>query len=363
MSDTDQKNRKIIHVDMDCFYAQVEVKDNPSLRGKPIGVGGNAGGRGVLTTASYEARKFGVRSAMPTHRALRLCPDLILVPVHFERYKQESQKIRQVFNRFTDRVEPLSLDEAYLEVSHHPSATIVAQEIRRQIFTDTQLTASAGIAPNKFLAKVASDWRKPNGQFTIAPHAVSDFVKGLKVEKIPGVGKVTAKKMHGMGIYTCKDLQQRSLPELKSRFGSWGIRLYDICRGQDHREVESRGQRKSLSVESTYSQDLASLTECVKKIPELYDELCRRLDKANLHDKIQTLVVKVKFFDFTQTTLERGNKKQPDLDAYTAMIEKAYCRGSKPVRLLGLGVKIKSEKLRPDSEQMDLLAIEPRTSP
>src|SRR6185312_1104393 len=186
--------RKIIHVDMDCFYAAVEIRDNPNLKGKPVAVGGRPDQRGVLTTASYEARKFGLRSAMPSARAVKLCPDLILLPLNFDKYRTESRNVRAIFTRFTGVVEPLSLDEAYLDVTNSSicegSATRIATEIRRQIFEETGLTASAGVAPNKFLAKVASDWKKPNGQFTITPAMVADFVKKLKVEKIPGVGKV-----------------------------------------------------------------------------------------------------------------------------------------------------------------------------
>ena len=346
--------RKIIHVDMDCFYAQVEVKDNPALKGKPIGVGGKAESRGVLTTASYEARKFGVRSAMPTSRALRLCPELILVPTHFQRYKQESQAIREVFAKFTDKIQPLSLDEAYLDVSHHQSATLTAKDIRQQIFEQTQLTASAGIAPNKFLAKVASDWNKPNGQFTITPDTIDTFVKQLKVEKIPGVGKVTAKKMHALDIYTCADLQARNIEELNARFGVWGLRLFDICRGKDEREVSTGGARKSISVENTYDKDLKDSTACAEKIPKLYQTFMQRLDKAKAQNQIQALVVKIKFFDFQQTTLERSESKEPSIETFTKMVKQAYKRGNKPVRLIGLGVKLKTKKQKPPTLQMDL---------
>lgn len=345
---------------MDCFYAAVEIRDNPSLRGKPVAVGGRAEGRGVLTTASYEARKYGVRSAMPTSYALRLCPHLILVHPQFNKYKTESRRIREIFHRFTDIIEPLSLDEAYLDVSEcqqfDGSATRIAQEIRRQIFEETQLTASAGIAPNKFLAKVSSDWKKPNGQFTVTPEMVDDFVRQLSVKKIPGVGKVTAKKMYELGIETCADLQKWSSEQLNSRFGVWGYKLYDISRGIDDRPVCNDGERKSLSVESTYAKDLMTLKECVEKVPKLYEEFQRRLERAQVSDKIKCLVVKVKFHDFKQTTLERTELRTPSSEAFSQMIEDAYGRGNKPVRLLGIGVKLAGEKSPIKSSQLSLFS-------
>ena len=349
-------NRKILHIDMDCFYAAVEVRDNPRLRGLPVAVGGSPEGRGVLTTASYEARKFGVHSAMSTRLALKLCPNLILVPPHFDKYKTESRKIRQIFARFTELYEPLSLDEAYLDVSQNTqfsgSATHIAQEIRKQIYQETQLTASAGIAPNKFLAKVASDWQKPNGQFTVTPQMIDVFVKQLPVGKIPGVGKVTAEKMHALGIKTCNELQKWTIDQLSHRFGVWGVRLYDLCRGKDDREVSNERVQKSLSVENTYAQDLTTLQDCLSKTPELFQEFLRRFARSRVQDKVKGLVVKLKFHDFQQTTLERTDIKEPNLKTYQEMIESAYLRGGKPVRLLGLGVKLLGEKKQAETSQL-----------
>jgi DNA polymerase-4 len=352
--------RKIIHIDMDCFYASVEVRDNPTLRGKPVAVGGSAEERGVLTTASYEARKFGLRSAMPTSRALKLCPQLILIPVHFDKYRAESNKIRNIFARFTDKIEPLSLDEAYLDVSESPHcngiATQIATEIRRLIFEETQLTASAGIAPNKFLAKVASDWKKPNGQYTVTPQMVAEFVKTLKVEKIPGVGKVTAQKMHDLGLFTCEDLQQWPVEKLTRTFGTWGARLFEICRGVDDREVSDDGERKSLSVEYTYSKDLQTSNECLQKLPEIFEDLFNRLERNKVGDLIKSLFVKIKFHDFKQTTLESNQYKIPSLDSYSKMVTAAFERGNKPVRLIGLGVRLQTEKQKPkETSQLSLL--------
>jgi DNA polymerase IV len=354
----EDKLRKIIHIDMDCFYAAVEIRDNPTLKGKPVAVGGSAENRGVLTTASYEARKFGLRSAMPTSRAFKLCPQLILVPVHFEKYKAESRKIREVFHRYTEKIEPLSLDEAYLDVTESPQcdgiASRIAAEIRREIFEETKLTASAGIAPNKFLAKVASDWKKPNGQFTVTPAMVSDFVRQLKVEKIPGVGKVTAGKMHELGLFTCGDLQAWSIDKLQARFGSWGVKLYDISRGLDKREVSDDGERKSISVENTYGKDLETVEECLSKIPELFEDFKNRLDRAQAHDLIKSLVVKLKFHDFKQTTLESSRTKIPSVEVYSKMVASAFARGNRSVRLIGVGVRLVSEKSEPATSQLKM---------
>lgn len=350
--------KKIIHIDQDCFFAAVEIRDNPSLKGKPVAVGGSPENRGVLTTANYEARKFGVGSALSTAKALQLCPDLILLPVNMSKYKAESQKIHKIFKQFTDKIEPLSLDEAFLDVSQciqfNNSATLIAKEIRQQIFKTTQLTASAGIASNKFLAKIASDWKKPNGQFTITPNMIDPFVKKLAIEKIPGVGKITAKKMHSLNIKNCFDLQKWTISDLNNQFGTWGIRLYDLCRGQDSRPVSSSRKRKSLSVENTYNQDLKDLEKCLEKIPKLYEEFNNRFLKMNTLKNIDSLVVKIKFHDFEQTTLEQSATKTPSLDIYLTMIKKAFYRKNKPVRLLGLGVKFKHKSAPKNALQLDL---------
>ncbi|MEM7010896.1 MAG: DNA polymerase IV, partial [Verrucomicrobiota bacterium] len=234
---------------MDCFYAAIEMREDPSLVGKPIAVGGGSK-RGVLTTANYEARKFGCRSAMPGWKARELCPQLIFLPVRFDLYREESRRIRQVFAQFTDLIEPLSLDEAYLDVSHLRSqGSSIAGEIRARIFENTQLTASAGIAPNKFLAKVASDWQKPNGQFEIGDDDVAEFVQQLPVRKIWGVGKRTAEKLERLGAKTCGDLQRWPLNDLTREFGKFGVGLYHLSRGQDDRQVNPDRERKSLVAE------------------------------------------------------------------------------------------------------------------
>jgi DNA polymerase-4 len=338
--------RKIIHIDMDCFYAAVEVKHNPSLKGKPIAVGGPANSRGVLTTASYEARKFGCRSAMPSSQAVRLCPDLILIPPNFERYKKESRAVHKILSRFTDLIEPLSLDEAYLDVTQSPhhggSATLIAQEIRARIREETGLTASAGIAPNKFLAKIASDWKKPDGQFVIRPQDIEAFMPPLKVEKIHGVGKVTARKMHELGLFTCGDIQKRSVAELTRWFGSRGAALHDRAFGIDHREVDDSTERKSLTVEETFAEDLARLEECLAEIPALYEDLIRRIKKYREDEKISGFVVKLKFHDFKTTTHECASKAWPKPSDFETLLTTAWERRRDPVRLIGIGVRLTS---------------------
>ncbi|MGZ3772879.1 MAG: DNA polymerase IV [Pseudobdellovibrionaceae bacterium] len=353
--------KKIIHIDMDCFYAAVEVKHHPELKGKPLGIGGPANSRSVLCTASYEARKYGVRSAMPSSQAVRLCPQLILIPPHFDLYKTESRKVREIIERFTNKIEPLSLDEAYLDVTDCTqfggSATLIAQEIRRLIFTELQLTASAGVAPNKFLAKVASDWKKPNGQFVIRPQDVEDFVKTLSVEKIFGVGKVTAKKMHELGLFTCGDIQKYSIQELYHWFGSRAQELYDFARGEDHRDVITEWERKSLTVEETFHRDIQTLNECKKAVPALYNDFLRRLEKGQYQERIKGLVVKLKFFDFKQTTHEELSNSVPSQEDFYRLLEKAWSRRNVPVRLVGLGVRLGSQKSSKENSSQMKFAI------
>ena len=339
--------RKIIHVDMDCFYAAVEVKKNPRLAGLPLGIGGPPNTRSVLCTASYEARKFGVKAAMPSSHAVRLCPELVLIPPDFESYKKESRAVREIFERFTARIEPLSLDEAYLDVSECPhfsgSATLIAREIRRLIQVELNLTASAGIAPNKFVAKIASDWKKPNGQFVVRPEDVAGFVENLPIEKIFGVGKVTAQKMHDLGLKSCADIQKHSVTQLTHWFGSRGPELFDFARGIDEREVCSHSERKSLSVEQTYNKDLVSLQDCLAEVPGLYEDWLRRISRGNAKDRIKNIQVKLKFFDFKATTHEESIRHFPVADDFRRLLEEAWHRQSKPVRLIGLGVHLQQE--------------------
>ncbi len=340
--------RKIIHIDMDCFYAAIEMRDFPELAKKPIAVGGKPNQRGVIATCNYAARQFGVRSAMSTAKALTLCPQLIVRPGRMDVYREESQYIRGLFKEYTDLIEPLSLDEAYLDVSASVqckgSATWIAQEIRRRIFQARQLTASAGIAPNKSLAKIASDWHKPNGQMVIRPEEVEGFMKALPVRKLFGVGPKMEEKLNNYNIKTCADLQQYSKEYLVNEFGIMGKRLYELARGIDDRPVNPERIRKSISVEETYLKDLPDVNACLAALPELIARLETRIQRAGEIAGIHTLFVKLKFNDFQQTTVEQV-LEQIDALVLCRLLEEGYLRKHLPVRLLGVGVKLKQEKM------------------
>lgn len=347
--------RKIIHIDMDCFYAAVECKYHPEFKGKPLAIGGPPDSRSVLCTASYEARRYGVKAAMPSSKAVRLCPSLIIRPPRFDLYEQESEKVRKIFADYTSLIEPLSLDEAYLDVTEtslqYGSATAIAKKIRQRIVRETGLTASAGVAPNKFLAKIASDWKKPNGIFIIPPQSVDEFVYSLPVEKIFGVGKVTAAKLKSLGLHLCSDLQKADLLFLKRHFGSRSYELKQFAFGHDDRPVISEWKPKSMTVEETYSRDLKSLDEVLSVVPELYRQWSQRFRGDNC-GKICGIVVKLKFFDFQQTTHEVVFKKTPSLTDFIPLVQKAYSRREVPVRLIGLGVRLDSS-VNEKSEQLD----------
>ncbi|WP_299128523.1 DNA polymerase IV [uncultured Winogradskyella sp.] len=295
--------RKIIHVDMDAFYASVAQMDNPQLKGKPIAVGGG-GKRGVISAASYEARKFGVKSAMSGRLAEKLCPKLIFVKTDFERYKEISGRIRKIFFDYTDLVEPLSLDEAYLDVTENkiglPSATLIAQKIRTRISKDIGLTASAGISINKFIAKVASDINKPNGQKTVNPEDVLVFLEKLDIRKFYGIGKVTTEKMYQKGIFTGKDLKSKSADYLETHFGKSGRSYYNIVRGIHLSEVKPNRIRKSLAAERTFSENLSSEIFMLQKLELIADEVAKRLNKTKVAGK--TITLKIKYSDFTLQT-------------------------------------------------------------
>ncbi|WP_442847002.1 DNA polymerase IV [Leeuwenhoekiella sp. H156] len=296
-------DRKIIHVDMDAFYASVEQLDNPELRGKPVAVGGGSE-RGVVSAASYEARKFGVRSAMAGGLARRLCPDLIFVKTRFDRYREISAQIREIFYEYTDLVEPLSLDEAYLDVTENkkgnPSATKIAREIRAKIKEKTGLNASAGISINKFIAKVASDINKPNGQKTIPPEEVISFLEALDIRKFYGVGKVTAEKMYQLGIFTGADLKQKSPDYLTEHFGKSGNHYYNVVRGIHHSQVKPDRIRKSLGAERTFSENISSEIFMLERLNSIAEEIERRLKKSDVAGK--TITLKIKYSDFTLKT-------------------------------------------------------------
>lgn len=299
-------SRKVIHIDMDAFFASVEQRDNPDLRGQPVAVGGN-GPRGVVAAASYEARQFGVRSAMPSARARRLCPNLLFVPPRFDVYRQVSAQIRDIFLSWTPIVQPLSLDEAYLDVTTNrkgePSATRIAEAIRAEIHARTGLTASAGVSYNKFLAKIASDMNKPNGLYVIPPEGGAAFVAGLPVRKFHGVGPATAQKMERFGIITGEDLRQRSLDFLKSQFGKAGEYYFWAARGVDHRPVNPHQERKSIGSETTFRSDLTGYAQCMAELESLVETVTRHCEKRDLAGR--TVTLKLRYADFTTITRSR----------------------------------------------------------
>jgi DNA polymerase IV len=332
--------RKIIHVDMDAFFASVEQLDNPELKGKPIAVGGSQA-RGVVAAASYEARKFGVKSAMSGILAKQKCPDLIFVKPNFSRYKEISHQIREIFYDYTDLVEPLSLDEAYLDVTENkvgnPSASLIAQEIRNRIFNELNLTASAGISINKFIAKVASDINKPNGQKTINPEEVISFLDNLPINQFYGVGKVTASKMYNLGIFTGNDLKQKSLEELANLFGKSGAHYYSIVRGIHNSEVKTDRIRKSVGAETTFFENISSEIFMIQKLEKIADELEKRLKKIDTKGK--TVTLKIKYSDFTLQTRSKTIDEfiQQKKEFFPIVKELLYQEKLKnSVRLLGI---------------------------
>jgi len=335
--------RKIIHCDCDCFYASIEMRDNPSLADKPIAVGGSPERRGVIATCNYAARQFGVHSAMASATARKRCPSLIIIRPDMEKYRLASTQIHDIFRRYTDLIEPLSLDEAYLDVSTctqlDGNATAIASAIRDAVREEVQITISAGIAPNKFLAKIASDWNKPDGQFVLNPDEIEEFLTTLPVKKLHGVGRVTAEKMGRLGIKTCGDL--RSLPEseLAKHFGSFGERLQQLSFGIDNRKVQTERIRKSVSVENTYPKDLPTVAACINEIPALMEQLEKRLAQIDADYRIHKQFIKIKFSDFMQTTVEMVSE-DASADNYRNLCEDGFERGNKPVRLLGVGVRV-----------------------
>ena len=332
--------RKIIHIDMDCFYASVEIRENPTLQGKPVAVGGSSRQRGVLTTCNYEARKFGLHSAMPTAQAIKKCPNLILVPVNMPLYKQVSAQIHQIFQRYTSIIEPLSLDEAYLDVTDctqcSGSATWIAQEIRQAIFDELKLTASAGVAPLKFLAKI------------------EQFVKTLPLKKIPGVGKVTSERLLKMGLETCEDVQKLDQSILLNIFGKMGKRIWDFSHGIDDREIQAHRERKSIGVERTLSENISHVEQGIALLDNLYAELIRRIERSAPNVPLtafRKIGVKLKFEDFQVTTLEKTGLPL-SLKSFQQLLEQIWQRShGKSIRLVGLHVTLPEES---HLEQMSL---------
>ena len=339
------KQRKIIHIDMDAFYASVEQRDNPQYKGKPIVVGGSPEGRGgVVATASYEARKYGIRSAMPSKKAVQLCPDVIFVRPRFSAYKEVSDHIRQIFGRYTDLIEPLSLDEAYLDVTEDKqnigSAIEIAKQIRQAIKEELNLTASAGVSINKFVAKIASDLNKPDGMAFIGPSSIEQFMEQLPVEKFFGVGRVTAEKMKNMGLHTGADLKKLTEQELTYRFGKTGTFYYKIVRGIDNRQVQPHRETKSMGAEDTFAYDLTTLHEMNSELEKIALSVNRSLEKHQI--KGRTITVKIKYNDFKQITrsqsfLQAFNDTTTIWETAKMLLEKSEITG-KRVRLLGISI-------------------------
>lgn len=335
--------RKIIHIDMDAFFASVEQRDNPEYRGKPIVVGGSPSGRGVVAAASYDARKFGVRSAMASHKALQLCPHLIFVRPRFDMYRQVSHSIREIFSRYTDIIEPLSIDEAYLDVSDDKlgigSAMTIAEEIRAAIRNELELTASAGVSINKFVAKVASDLNKPDGITFIGPSKIEKFMESLPVEKFYGVGKVTAAKMKKMNWHTGGDLKKLSEPELVKHFGKQGHFYFNIVRGIDNRPVQPFRETKSVGVEDTFEEDLISAADLNRELEKLADKLSERTRRRELRGR--TLTLKIRFGDFTSITRSRSflrpiNERDEIWRAARELLFRELPEEGQKIRLLGI---------------------------
>lgn len=366
MSGNEQKNceeplvrppyRKIIHIDMDAFFASVEQRDNPALRGKPVAVGG-LNGRGVVATASYEARRFGVKSAMPTRLAQKLCPELILVPPRMARYKEVSSSVREIFSRYTDLVEPISIDEAFLDVTENKAGMALGVEVARAVKADIRrelsLTASAGVSYNKFLAKVASDWRKPDGLCSIHPDKAIEFIDTLKVEHLWGVGPATARRMHALGLFSAKDLRALTLPEITRYFGAAGVQYYHFVRGVDGRAVTPERERKSVGCEETFNANLVSEREVRGAVEALAKDLVRRCGARRFWGTL--LTVKIRFSDFVTVSKSRSKSspwvQEKEIADFAFLCAADAVRSGRAIRLLGL---TESEAIHEDARQPDL---------
>lgn len=336
------RNRKVIHIDCDCFFAAVEMRENPAYRDIPIAIGGDAKRRGVISTCNYPARAYGVRSAMATAQALKLCPQLTLVPGQMALYREVSQQVMAILRQYAWQrdgmtlLQQVSVDEAYLEIDPALNASEMAEQIRTQVREQIGITVSAGIAPNKFLAKVASDWNKPDGQCVVKPHRVMDFVKLLDVRKIPGIGPAMQKKLEQHGIENCEQAQQWSQADLVRTFGRMGAMLYQRCRGIDRRQLSLGRERKSIGVERTFAEDLMDEDACLQQLPRLWQLWTERVAKTEFEVEQLAPFVKVKFADFSQTTLADIHEVASE-EGFARLLRQALKRKDQGVRLLGIG--------------------------
>lgn len=342
------KGIRIIHVDMDCFYASVEIKDRPELSKKPVAVAGSSKDRGVITTCNYIAREYGVRSAMPSIKAKKLCPNIIFLPVNMEKYRQVSKEIYKIYKCYTKIIEPVSLDEAYLDVTQseycNGDPEEMAKQIRQKIFDDIGITASAGISSNKLLSKIASDWNKPNGQFSIPDDKINSFILKIPIRKIHGIGEKTEELLQSHNVQTCEDLQKLSIDKLSKMLGKFGTTLYSLCRGIDNRVVDNNRISKSLSVEDTYNVDLRTLEQCNLELKSLFKELSSRLSKEKYKNRmIKACFLKIKFSDFKSTSSQISTENM-DYDIFFNLLKKSYNPDNKPIRLLGVGVQFNNNE-------------------
>lgn len=338
--------KKIIHFDLDYFFAQVELLDKPELHDQPVAIGGTSMRRGVLSTCNYVARRYGLHSAMPTFKALELCPRLILLKSNFNKYSEYSKKVFDIFYEFTDQVQVVSVDEAYLDVTDcsafNNCATDIAKEIKRRVYETTGLTGSAGVSYNKLLAKIASEYNKPDGLFVITPKVFEQIGDRISVTKINGVGKVTAERMKELKINTFGDLKRYSKLDLINLFGRFGVNLYDYCRGHDRRIVSTERERKSLSVERTFSQNMLDSNSMLGELKVCFNEFSTRMDKYD-EVQIKSCFVKIKYADFTQTTIEYGCRAFSE-KIFSDLFLKRFSERKEPVRLLGVGVRFNCDK-------------------
>ncbi len=331
--------RKVIHIDCDCFFAAVEMRENPALRDVPLAIGGDADRRGVIATCNYPARRFGVRSAMATAQAKKLCPQLMLLPGRMALYRDVSRQLMVILQQYAQQLEQVSVDEAYLEIDPQMNATEIAETIRERVRNELGITVSAGIAANKFLAKIASDWNKPDGLWVIRPQQVDDFVAELPLKKIPGIGPAMEKKLALHKLFTCADIRRWPLTELVRTFGRTGAMLYERARGIDHRQLNLERERKSVSVECTFATDLAGESHCLAQLPGLWQRWLERVERSGWNSSALAPFVKVKFADFSQTTLADSHE-QATQEGFERLLKLALQREQKAVRLLGIGGRL-----------------------
>tara|TARA_Y100000591_G_scaffold281461_1_gene261250 strand:- start:1022 stop:2104 length:1083 start_codon:yes stop_codon:yes gene_type:complete len=349
------KNRKIIHIDMDSFFASIEIRDNPKLKDKPVAVGGKATERGVLTTCNYLAREYGLHSAMSSKKAIQLCKDVIILPVNIAKYRRESVEIFKIFKCYSKKIEPVSIDEAFIDVSESKYCDCDPEEMARQIRLcikkDFGLTASAGISSNKLIAKICSDWRKPDNQFSVYDHDIPNFIRDVSLKSIPGIGKVNFEKCKNLNMFTCRDMYEKSRSDLVKLFGSYGNILFDLIRGVDNRKVETDKVRKSVSVEDTFINDLKDINSCLKKISLLYAKLISRCKSSNINTgNVREIFIKIKFNDFEVISRQKKSKNL-NITEFENLFNMNVITITKPIRLLGLGFKIRNEE---EMSQIDI---------